>query len=70
MKDTYNIFLPDYGISIESQRKDFIICSTGAILEEYLTFTVGLYNILPADVKHNLSVQNETLTYGYTKTIT
>ncbi|XP_043604134.1 putative ATP-dependent RNA helicase TDRD12 isoform X3 [Bombus pyrosoma] len=62
LKDTYNIFLPDYGISIKSQREDFIVCSTGAILEEYLTFTVGLYNILPADVKHNLSVQNETLT--------
>lgn len=62
-KNAYNIFLPDYGISMILQREDFIVCSSDVISEEYLSFTVGLYNVLPVNVKHNSSVYNETLTY-------
>ncbi|OAD56630.1 Tudor domain-containing protein 12, partial [Eufriesea mexicana] len=59
--NTYNIFLPDYGITVLLQREDFIICSSDVILEEYLSFTVGLYNILPADIKYDSSMHNKTL---------
>ncbi|KAK1137221.1 hypothetical protein K0M31_001743 [Melipona bicolor] len=61
-KNAYNIFLPDYGISVILQREDFIVCPSDVISEEYLSFTVGLYNVLPVNVKYDSSVYNETLT--------
>ncbi|XP_043791864.1 putative ATP-dependent RNA helicase TDRD12 isoform X4 [Apis laboriosa] len=62
LKDTYNIFLSDHGICVVLKKEDFVICSTDIITEEYLSFTAGLYNVLPADVKYDFSMHNETLT--------
>ncbi|XP_076749741.1 putative ATP-dependent RNA helicase TDRD12 [Xylocopa sonorina] len=61
LKDAYNIFLPDYGISIVAQREDFNLCPVDTILEDHLTFTVGLYNVLPVNVEYNSSMCNENL---------
>ncbi|XP_017788533.1 PREDICTED: putative ATP-dependent RNA helicase TDRD12 [Habropoda laboriosa] len=61
LKNTYNILLRDYGISITLQREDFIICAIDLILEEDLSFTVGLYNVLPVVMKYDSSVHKEIL---------
>ncbi|XP_031837952.1 putative ATP-dependent RNA helicase TDRD12 isoform X5 [Nomia melanderi] len=60
MKNIYNVFLPDYGIAVELQRNDFCMSSTDLILDEYLTYTVGLYDILPAALKYNSPAQGES----------
>ncbi|CAK9807417.1 Putative ATP-dependent RNA helicase TDRD12 [Anthophora plagiata] len=60
-ENTYNILLTDYGISVTLQREDFIICSTNLILEEDLSFTVGLYNVLPITMKYDSSMDKEIL---------
>ncbi|XP_015431040.1 PREDICTED: putative ATP-dependent RNA helicase TDRD12 [Dufourea novaeangliae] len=59
-ENIYNVFLSDYGISVELHRDDFFISSTGLIVEEYLSSTVGLYNVLPTVLKHNSSVEGNT----------
>ncbi|CAL7949014.1 unnamed protein product [Xylocopa violacea] len=61
LKDEYNIFLPDYGISIVTQKEDFNLCPMDTIVEDYLTFTVGLYNVLPVNIEYNSSMCNENL---------
>lgn len=62
LKDTYNVLLTDYGISVELQRQDFIPCSLDSISEKHLSFTVGLYNVLPATTKYDSEMQEETST--------
>ena len=61
LKDTYNVFLPDHGISILLQREDFIIYSPDLITEKYLSYTVGLYNILPAVVHNDSTTDKKVL---------
>lgn len=63
LNDTYNVFLPDHGISIFLQREDFIIYSPDLISEEYLSYTVGLYNILPAAVHNDSTTDKKVLMY-------
>ncbi|CAK9822064.1 Putative ATP-dependent RNA helicase TDRD12 [Anthophora retusa] len=60
-ENSYTILLTDYGISVTLQREDFIICSTNLILEEDLSFTVGLYNVLPVIMKYDSSMDKEIL---------
>ncbi|XP_076652361.1 putative ATP-dependent RNA helicase TDRD12 [Halictus rubicundus] len=50
-KNMYHVFLPDYGIAVKLHKSDFCFYSTDLIQEEYLTYTVGLYNVLPTALK-------------------
>ncbi|XP_054009470.1 putative ATP-dependent RNA helicase TDRD12 [Hylaeus anthracinus] len=58
--DKYNIFLPDYGTSVELHREDFVLCSTDLSLEGYLSYTVGLYNVLPTAINNDSIIEEET----------
>ncbi|XP_012284583.1 putative ATP-dependent RNA helicase TDRD12 isoform X2 [Orussus abietinus] len=60
----YNVFLPDYGNAIELSRKDFSIVPKNFFNDiDYLTFTIGLYNIIPAGVDSmDNSKQNQSVT--------
>ncbi|XP_076298915.1 putative ATP-dependent RNA helicase TDRD12 isoform X2 [Lasioglossum baleicum] len=49
--DMYHVFLPDYGTAVKVHKSDFCVYSTDLIQEEYLTYTVGLYNVLPTALK-------------------
>nr|XP_033337678.1 putative ATP-dependent RNA helicase TDRD12 isoform X3 [Megalopta genalis]XP_033337679.1 putative ATP-dependent RNA helicase TDRD12 isoform X3 [Megalopta genalis]XP_033337681.1 putative ATP-dependent RNA helicase TDRD12 isoform X3 [Megalopta genalis]XP_033337682.1 putative ATP-dependent RNA helicase TDRD12 isoform X3 [Megalopta genalis] len=49
----YHVFLPDYGIAVILQKYDFYMYSANLIQEEYLTYTVGLYNVLPTVLQFN-----------------
>ena len=60
LKNTCNVLLSDYGISVEIQKEVLIPCSTDLISEEYISFTVGLYNVLPVAAKYNSSTHEET----------
>nr|XP_012143302.1 PREDICTED: putative ATP-dependent RNA helicase TDRD12 isoform X2 [Megachile rotundata] len=62
LEDTYNVFLPDYGIPVLLHKKDFVVHSSDLISEEYLSFTIGLYNILPAAIKNDSSMNEDILT--------
>ncbi|XP_076234936.1 putative ATP-dependent RNA helicase TDRD12 [Calliopsis andreniformis] len=62
LEDTYNVLLSDYGICVKLQKEDFIPCSLDLISGNYLSFTVGLYNVLPVAAKYDPAIQRETLT--------
>ncbi|XP_078042214.1 putative ATP-dependent RNA helicase TDRD12 [Augochlora pura] len=47
----YHVFLPDYGITVKLQKYDFYMYSVNLIEEGYLTYTVGLYNVLPTTLQ-------------------
>lgn len=47
----YNVLLVDHGISIELNRDEIYKVSKDFIPEEYLTKTVGLYNVWPIRMK-------------------
>ncbi|XP_076635891.1 putative ATP-dependent RNA helicase TDRD12 isoform X2 [Colletes latitarsis] len=57
-ENTYNVFLVDYGTSVVLERENFVVCSTDTISEEYLSSTVGLYNVLPAAINNDTSTQD------------
>ena len=59
-KDTCNVLLSDYGTSAELQKDLLIPCPTDVTSEEYLSFTVGLYNVLPVAARYDSSTREET----------
>ncbi|XP_024940708.1 putative ATP-dependent RNA helicase TDRD12 isoform X2 [Cephus cinctus] len=44
----YNVFLPDYGISLVLPSDNCVVTPRHTFSDEYLTFSVGLHNVIPA----------------------
>lgn len=43
----YEIFLPDHGVTVSLPRDEFITVPEDSMPEEYLTYPIGLYHIVP-----------------------
>lgn len=51
----YNILLVDYGISVELVADEFHVIPKDIISKNYLTRTIGMYNILPIRMRRKVS---------------
>lgn len=47
----YNVLLIDHGISLTLLKDDFISLQHDIISDKYLTYQVGMYNIIPTIIK-------------------
>lgn len=57
----YNVFLVDHGDAIEADREDLSVIPRKLVPDDYLTITVGLYNVVPAVYSTVASASGETM---------
>ncbi|XP_015123338.1 uncharacterized protein LOC107045550 [Diachasma alloeum] len=58
----YEILLPDHGVKVSLSRNEFITIPVNSMSEEYLTYTIGLYHIVPG-VFNCYAVENNKKKY-------
>ena len=47
----YDVFLADHGHAVQVLRKEFVVVPDKLIAQDYLTFTVGLNQMIPVAKK-------------------